>query len=252
MRLMCPQPNTGQIIRRIVLSVKANLDRPICKASSEKLRPEHERMRHAPAASIWHMEKVRVNRDTDRKSMRSVSEQLMGRKVCIPVELYAARKQNPPILSGAMKPRTDSPLVRMHRFRSCASAKRSQPCNTRPPISTIGFCDRATHSMACCARPHSYSVNSRKPSNRSSIQTEHYQNVGFGLNPGVVSAAPRDLSSNRRESTAHKNLRTVADTGNAPVRRCCQENTPFELGRNGSGSPKNTVSNYLFDKDSTT
>jgi len=63
------------------------------------------------------------------------------------------------------------------------------------------------------------------------------ENAGFGPNPGVASVAPRDLSSNRRESTARKNLRNVADTGAAAVARCCQENHGSELGWRQFGSP---------------
>jgi len=61
-------------------------------------------------------------------------------------------------------------------------------------------------------------------------------NVGFGLNPGVASAVPRDLSSNRRESTASQNLRNLVDTGESAVARSCQESHGAELGCNGDGS----------------
>ena len=68
-------------------------------------------------------------------------------------------------------------------------------------------------------------------------ENSHLKTWGSGLNPGVVSAAPRDFTSNRRESTARKNLRNVADTGAAAVARCCQENHGSELGWKQYGSP---------------
>ena len=48
------------------------------------------------------------------------------------------------------------------------------------------------------------------------------ENVGFGLNPGVAPVGPCCLSSNRRESTAQKNPRNVADRGEQAAGRFCQ------------------------------
>ena len=62
---------------------------------------------------------------------------------------------------------------------------------------------------------------------------------------GFASAAPHDLSSNRRESPARKNLRNVADTGAWDAWCCCQENHGSELEWQQYGSPKTMVSNYL-------
>ncbi len=54
-------------------------------------------------------------------------------------------------------------------------------------------------------------------------------NLGFGLNPGVESATPRSLISNRREGAASKNLRNVGDTGESGGWRCCQDNGRVNL-----------------------
>ena len=93
-------------------------------------------------------------------------------------------------------------------------------------------------------------VNKRDVSTRETGEFAR-ENAGFNLNLGFASAAPRDLSSNRRESTASQNLRNVADTGKAAVARCCQENHGLEFGRNGGGSPETMVSNHLSAFSST-
>ena len=46
-----------------------------------------------------------------------------------------------------------------------------------------------------------------------------------------------------RESTARKNLRNVADTGDVGGGRYCQANAALGLGRKGSGSPETMVCN---------
>jgi hypothetical protein len=64
---------------------------------------------------------------------------------------------------------------------------------------------------------------------------------------GVERAPPRNFSSNERERAARQNPRNVADTGEVNDGRCCQQNTRYELGQKGAGSPKTMVSNYLSD-----
>ncbi len=63
------------------------------------------------------------------------------------------------------------------------------------------------------------------------------ENVGFGLNHGVASAAPRGLSSNRRGRAARKSLRNVGDTCEGDAERCCQQNSRSKLGQKCLGSP---------------
>jgi len=53
-------------------------------------------------------------------------------------------------------------------------------------------------------------------------------------------APPRCLSSNRRERAVRQNPRNVVDTGEADRGRCRQQNRRLELGRECSGSPRNT------------
>ena len=71
------------------------------------------------------------------------------------------------------------------------------------------------------------------------------ENVGFGLNPGVELAPPRNLSSNQRERATRQDPRNVADTGESDGGRCCQQNSRLELGQKWRGSPKTMVSNHL-------
>src|SRR5579862_8174780 len=61
--------------------------------------------------------------------------------------------------------------------------------------------------------------------------------AGFGLNPWVDRALPRNLSSNPREPATRTNVRNVADTDVGTGRRCCQQNSRSELGQKCSGSP---------------
>jgi hypothetical protein len=62
-------------------------------------------------------------------------------------------------------------------------------------------------------------------------------NVGFGLNPGVVLAPLRRLLSNWRDRPPRENLRNVADTGEVNRGRRRQQNRRLELGQKCSGSP---------------
>ena len=63
------------------------------------------------------------------------------------------------------------------------------------------------------------------------------------LNPGVESAPPRYLNSNRREAENAENPRNVADTGEVANYRCCQQNKGFWV-RTGKGWLPDMDSNH--------
>jgi hypothetical protein len=58
-------------------------------------------------------------------------------------------------------------------------------------------------------------------------------NAGFDLNLGVDRAAPRCLSSNRRERVARKNLRNVGDTGEKTKNAAVNKTRPLSWGGDG-------------------
>lgn len=84
------------------------------------------------------------------------------------------------------------------------------------------------------------------PSTNASCQLEKAENWyaetwGPASTPGVDSATPRIIVSNRRERAERKNPRNVTDTGNGGGRRCCQDNGVVRFVRGWCGSPLSTL-----------